>query len=311
MAIFRKALHLLLLVVCLFCFHGCKRAKQVVEVRKEKIGNQELAYYTRGSGEPLVMVMGFKGTMTMWDPALLEILEKKYTLILFDNRGVGLSSGIDEKELTIAQMAEDTAHLIKALGYQKAHVLGWSMGSRIAMELSLKYPEMVNSLILCAPNPGGKYQARRTTNAYQEMTAKNVSQKESLSLIFPETPEGYKASTAFITRLTEAILKGTVPNDLKISPQAIQRQLEALKLWDADNKIYENLPHIKIPTLVTDGLSDVLDQPQNVQIIASRIPFAWTAYFPGAGHDFLSQDYQHFADLVILFIESNNTHNRK
>lgn len=309
MAIFQKALHLLMLVLCLFCFHGCKRAKHVVEVKKETIGNQELAYYTRGSGEPLIMIMGFRGTMAMWDPGLLEILEKKYTLILFDNRGAGLSSGTDENELTIAQMAEDTAHLIKALGYQKAHVLGWSMGSRIAMELSLKYPEIVNSLILCAPNLGGKYQARRKTNAYQELTAKNVSKKGELSLIFPETPEGYEASAAFITRLTEAILKGTVPDDLKISPQAVQRQLGALKLWEENNHVYENLPHIKIPTLVAGGLSDVIDQPHNVQLITNRIPFAWTAYFPGAGHDFLSQDYQHFADLVILFIESHKSNN--
>lgn len=298
----------LVLIICIFALNGCGHAKKA-EVKKEKIGNTELAYYIRGSGEPLVMIMGFRGTMAIWDPGLLEILEKKYTLILFDNRGVGLSSDTNEDILTISQMAEDTVQLIKKLGYQKTHVLGWSMGSRIAMEYSLKHPEMVGNLILCSPNPGGKHQALRKTNAYEKLTSKEVSQKEGLSLIFPNTPEGHEASASFVARLTKAIVEGTVPDDLKISEQAINRQIQALKLWDEENQIYETLPNIKNPTLVAGGLDDVLDQPENVQIVANRIPFAWTAYFAGAGHDFLSQDYRHFADLIILFIESSKQTN--
>lgn len=305
MNITKKIFQFFVLAICIFTLSGCERIKKV-EVKKEKIGNIELAYYTRGSGEPLIMIMGFRGTMSIWDPALLEMLEKKYTLILFDNRGVGFSSDTNEDVLTISQMAEDTANLIKRLGYQKSHVLGWSMGSKIAMELALNHPEMVNSLILCSPNPGGKYQALRKSNAYEELTAKNLSLKEGLSLIFPKTDEGHKAADAFIARLTEAIIKGMVPDDLKISNQAVDRQIQALKLWDQDNKVYEMLPTIKMPALVAGGLDDDLDPPENVQIVACRIPSAWSAYFAGGGHDFLSQDYSHFAELVILFIESNN-----
>jgi pimeloyl-ACP methyl ester carboxylesterase len=256
------------------------------------------------------MIMGFRGTMAIWDPGLLELLEKKYTLILFDNRGAGLSS--DNKEpMTISQMAEDTAQLIKALGFQKANVLGWSMGSRIALELSIKHPEIVASLILCSPNPGGDHQTHRKTSAYDTLTSKELTLEEGLSLIFPDTPEGHRTSDALISRLTLAIIKGTVPNNFKVSDETVNRQAEALKLWDEDNRIYESLPDIKTPTLVADGLDDVLDQPENVRIVSCKIPFAWTAYFAGAGHYFLSQDYRHFAELVDLFIESNTTANRQ
>ncbi len=79
----------LILVVLLVV--GCERFKQA-EVKKEKVGDSDIAYYVRGQGEPLVMVMGFRGTMAIWDPALLEQLEKRFTLILFDNRGVGFST---------------------------------------------------------------------------------------------------------------------------------------------------------------------------------------------------------------------------
>jgi pimeloyl-ACP methyl ester carboxylesterase len=244
--------------------------------------------------------------MAAWDPGLLAILEKQFKLILFDNRGVGFSTDTATTPLTISQMADDASQLVKALGYQKAHVLGWSMGSRIAMDMALRHPEMVQTLILCAPNPGGKHQAPRPTNAYQHMTSRNVSEEEVLSLIFPNTLEGRKSAAAFVTRLTTAMIRKKVPDDLKVSQETIERQVRALQLWDEDNQVFDNLRHIKAPTLVAGGLEDSLDNPKNVQLIASQIPFAWSAYFAGAGHNFLSQDYQAFADLILLFNTSAN-----
>jgi pimeloyl-ACP methyl ester carboxylesterase len=293
-----------LVIICaIACLQGCK-GSPFAEVKKAKVGDIELAYYQRGSGEPLIMIMGFRGTMAIWDPSLLEILEKKYTLTLFDNRGVGFSTDNDKNELTVAQMAEDTAGLIMALGYPKAHILGWSMGSRIAMELALNHPELVESLILCSPNPGGEHQAKRPSDAYKTLMGKNLSEEEGLSLIFPDTPEGHEASVSFVARLSEAVITGTVPKDLEVTPKAVERQVQALTLWDKNNHMYEDLKKIKAPTLVAGGLSDVLDSPENVKIVANQIPNAWMALFPGAGHDFLSQDYQHFGNLVLLFLES-------
>ncbi len=304
MVLLKHTFQIFFLCLSVFFLFGCEKSKQV-DIGKMNMEGKELAYYVRGQGEPLVMIMGFRGTMGMWDPALLEILEQNYTLILFDNRGVGLSSNISTEALTIGQMAEDTAKLIESLGYKNVNVLGWSMGSRIALELSFKHPELVRSLILCSPNPGGEHQAIRTNDAYAKLTTPNISQTEILSLIFPETQEGKKASAEFVERLTVAVLSRAVPDDLTISTETIQNQVHALKLWNQDNGIYEKLLDIKIPTLVAGGLADVLDEPKNIQIIASRISFAWTAYFPGAGHNFLSQDYNHFAELVKVFIESN------
>ncbi|MFA6916108.1 MAG: alpha/beta hydrolase [Parachlamydiales bacterium] len=293
---------LLALLACVVFISGCDRK---LSVHNADVGEVELAYYTRGSGDPLLMIMGFRGTMSYWDPALLELLEKKYTLILFDNRGVGLSSDTEQDMTTIDQMADDTAGLIKALGYSKVHVLGWSMGSRIAIDLSIRYPELVNGLILCSPNPGGQHQSKRTDNDYKVLTAETLSQEEGLSLIFPKTMEGEQASKSFVERITKAVIDGRVPEDINVKAETIIRQVRALQLWDESEEYYDKLPTIKSPTLVAGGLMDVLDSPENVQTVANRIPFAWAAFFPGAGHDFLSQDYKHFAELVILFLEAN------
>lgn len=297
-------LRLFVLLICFSLFVGCERQERL-EIKKEKVNQVELAYYTRGKGEPLVLIMGFRGTMAFWDPALIEILEKKFKLIIFDNRGTGLSTDTLEDKTTISQMAEDTAGLVKALGYQKAHILGWSMGSRIAMELAIKHPEVVDSLILCSPNPGGKYGIAHPSDAYDKLTAPHITRQEGLSLIFPDTPVGREAADALVGRLFKAIALRTIPDNFEVSTQTIQRQVNALKLWEKDENIFDSLATIKRPTLVAGGLSDALDSPQNVRIVANQIPFAWTAYFAGAGHDFLSQDYEYFGKLVTLFIESN------
>jgi pimeloyl-ACP methyl ester carboxylesterase len=298
-----------ILVFCLFMM-ACNSHKKI-EIKKAKIGDIDIAYYIRGSGPPLIMIMGFRGTMAIWDPGLLELLEKHFTLILFDNRGVGLSTDTKEDLTTIPQMAQDTAQLIKALGYQKVHVLGWSMGSRIAQEVAIRYPAIVDHLILCSTNPGGKHQVPRTTNAYKEFTAKDLSRQKALSLLYPNTKAGRLASEAFINRLTQAIVTRNAPDDLEISDQTVERQVHALQLWNENNEHYEMLSQIKSPTLVAGGTEDALDNPENARIVACQIPFAWAAYFPGAGHAFLSQDYQQFADLVSIFIGRDASSSRE
>lgn len=293
----------LLCILLLAIFTSCEQKQ--AEIKKAKVGDIELAYYTRGSGEPLVMIMGFRGTMSVWDPALLERLEKYYTLVLFDNRGAGLSTDTEKDHTTVEQMAEDTANLIKSLGYSKANVLGWSMGSRVAFELAAQYPEMVKTLILCAPNPGGGHEVIKTNESFKKLTTADLTKTEGLSLLFPDSPEGKKGAGELVARLTKAVLDKKVPDDFQVSGRTVERQINALALWKKDTKAYEALSHLKTPTLVLGGKLDSLDSTENVKIVADRIPFAWLAFFPEAGHYFLSQNYENAADLIHVFIKSN------
>ncbi|MCE2983938.1 MAG: alpha/beta hydrolase [Parachlamydia sp.] len=288
----------------LFILTSCER-HSAVEIRKQNVNNIELAYYTRGQGEPLLLIMGFRGTMSMWDPQFLAELEKKYTLILFDNRGAGFSSDTENNDTTISQMAQDAADLLDQLGYKKAHILGWSMGSRIAMDLALQFPEKVRTLILCSPNPGGKRQAVRRSGAYAKLLDVDLSSEEGLSLIFPDSKSGKKASKNYLARLMKAIEGGQVPYDLRVNSRTVKRQKEALALWDENQKTFERLSSIKVPTLAAGGGADSLDSVQNVAIVAEQIPFAWTAYYPQAGHNFISQEAGSFAALVDVFIKTN------
>ncbi|NNM43805.1 MAG: alpha/beta hydrolase [Chlamydiae bacterium] len=265
-----------------------------------------MAYYIKGSGKPLVMINGFRFTTASWDPALLAVLEKHYQLIVFDNRGSGLSSDTEKNETTMPQMADDVAGLIQALGLKKVHVLGWSMGSRIAQRLAIQHPQLIDKLVLCATDPGGGYAVPMTEEVHKLTNLLKLTKEEQSYLIFPNTPQGRLAYAKHEERSKKAIEDGSIPTDLSTSTQTIERQERARELWDQDKTTYEAIKNIQMPVLVTDGMEDLLNPPENARMVACRIPFAWSAYFKFTGHAFLFQEYQRFADLVHLFLESEN-----
>ena len=118
------------------------------DVKYVQVGDVKLAYYMRGEGKPLVMVNGFVSTMSLWDPRLIAELAKTHQLIMFDNRGVGMSTDSAENKTTIPQMADDAAGLIQALGLKQPDVLGWSMGARITQQLVIRHPDVVGKVVI-------------------------------------------------------------------------------------------------------------------------------------------------------------------
>ena len=103
-------------------------------------------YEIHGDGEPLVLIGGLSLDVSQID-WMIRRLSQGYRVIAFDNRGAGRTDKPDAP-FSIAMMAEDTAGLLGALGITRAHVLGISMGGRIAISLALEHPDMVRSLVL-------------------------------------------------------------------------------------------------------------------------------------------------------------------
>src|SRR6202030_1428818 len=102
-----------------------------------RAGEIELDYERRGSGPPLLLIMGMSGTALHWGEPFLEQLRRDFDVIAYDHRGVGASSRLTDGEVSIGQMAEDAAGLLAALDVDSAHVIGISMGGMIAQELAL------------------------------------------------------------------------------------------------------------------------------------------------------------------------------
>ena len=115
---------------------------------KITVGDIDINYEIKGSGEPLLMIMGLSFSLLDWGQKFTELLSQHYQLILFDNRDAGLTSR-SKRPYTIADMADDAAGLLDALGIPKAHVFGVSMGGAIAQQFALK----LNPIIISNGSP--------------------------------------------------------------------------------------------------------------------------------------------------------------
>ncbi|MFY8149929.1 MAG: alpha/beta fold hydrolase [Prochlorococcaceae cyanobacterium] len=209
----------------------------------------------------------------------MEALAKQNKLIPFDNRGVGLSTDTKENQTTMAQMADDTAGLTKALGFKKVNVLTYSMGARIGQQLIIRHPLLINKAVLAGSNPGGKYQDPAAKDVESELNNSNVPDSEKMGLTFPDHTEGCKAQQELLARIRAAAKAGTALDDFKTSPQTVRR-LDRIRttLWNNSNSNsnsnYEDLKNVRIPVLITNGRDDQIDPPRNSLIIANQIPFS-------------------------------------
>src|SRR4028119_2140224 len=105
----------------------------------------DMYYEERGSGEPLLLIMGITAAGSVWEKHA-AYWEKSFRCIIADNRGVGLS-GKPASPYSTELMADDYAGLLEALHIENVPVIGCSMGSAIAQQLALRHPEKVKSLV--------------------------------------------------------------------------------------------------------------------------------------------------------------------
>jgi pimeloyl-ACP methyl ester carboxylesterase len=112
-----------------------------------------MAYRLTGSGTPLVLVAGTGYPGATWYPPFVAALAAEHTVLTFDHRGTGDTPATDERFST-RLFAQDAVRLMDALGLPPAHVVGHSMGGRVAQWMALDRPERVRSLVLAATGTG-------------------------------------------------------------------------------------------------------------------------------------------------------------
>jgi len=135
---------------------------------KMVIRGQQYQVNTIGEGEPLLLIHGFSGSGAQWMP-FVERWSSQYRLILIDMLGHGRSAVPSEVErYDMEQTTADLAQLLDELGIDAAHVLGYSMGGRIALSFAMQYKNRVRSLIVESSSPGlateQERQARRDSD---------------------------------------------------------------------------------------------------------------------------------------------------
>lgn len=242
----------------------------------------DIHYKILGKGEPLLLIMGLSFSLLDWGTALPELLSQHYQVILFDNRDAGQSSQATEP-YTIANMADDVAGLLDALGISSTHIFGVSMGGMIAQHFALSHADKLNQLILGCTMAGG--------TCSQLAAFSNLFNGNVLDLLFtPEFIQQHQTDLA-------AFLQMTTP--LHSKGEALARQFYAMSSHDTCNL----LGKITAPTLVMTGDSDRVIPPKNSAILTQKISGAKQEIIKGAAHAFCFSHPDPVATAIIHFLE--------
>jgi pimeloyl-ACP methyl ester carboxylesterase len=263
------------------------------EVERIPVGDINISYRVLGQGDPIVLIMGSGSTMDMWDPRFLDNLSSKYKVIVFDNRGMGNTTA-PPGNFSIAEFANDTAGLMEALGIEIAHIMGWSMGSFVAQELAIRYPERVDKIILYAGDCGVDEAVMPSPQVLSDLTNTSGSPEERgmrlLNLLFPK--DWLSRQPAFYNWFP-------IPKERSL-PENIERQARAIETWPGS---FDRLGSIKSPALVVTGTEDIIAPPENAFILAKNIDVSWLVQFEGAGHGLMYQYPDRLAKIVADFVE--------
>jgi pimeloyl-ACP methyl ester carboxylesterase len=254
------------------------------------VNDTDLHYERRGQGEPLLLVQGMTGHSLHWGEPFLCALEPDFELVLYDHRGVGRSAPYAEP-FSIADLAADADALLEALGIERAHVLGISMGGMIAQELALAAPERVRTLTLGATycgGPGAQFTDDRIVNDIaMAILSGDPQRKIRAGWDYSVSPEFANADGNF-ERFTEVAVVYPVPLPM------IMAQMQAIIAHDTS----ERLGDIAAPTLVVHGTADQMLGVANGELVASLIPGARLELLEGVGHLFFWEQPEQAAKLV-------------
>src|SRR6202790_1984882 len=154
--------------------------------------------FGRAGAVPLVFNMHYLGTMDYWDPAVTDGLARDREVILFNNAGVSSSSG--EVPTTFEQMGANAVAFTRALGVNKADILGFSIGGMVAQEIALQAPDLVRKLILLGTGPRGGQGMESLTQAARRLFGATYDPPEyvwlavqfspSQAVIYPDANHG-------------------------------------------------------------------------------------------------------------------------
>jgi pimeloyl-ACP methyl ester carboxylesterase len=238
---------------------------------------------------PLILLNHWGAVLDNFDPSIVDGIAVKHRVIATDYRGIGASGGT--ASLTIDEMARDAIALIRALGFKKVDLLGFSLGGFVAQDIALKAPDLVRKLILTGTGPAGGKGIDKVGRVSWPLMIKGLLtlRDPKFYLFFTSTANGRRAARAFLKRLKER----KANRDKGPTPKAFLRQLKAIKNWGQQTP--QNLGSIRIPVLIANGDNDIMVPTANSLDMASRIPGAKLIIYEDAGHGGI---FQHHADFV-------------
>jgi pimeloyl-ACP methyl ester carboxylesterase len=258
-----------------------------------------MAHEVTGRGDPLLLVAGTGYPGATWLPELVDRLAERHTVVTFDHRGTGRTPAGDNPFSTRGFAADATA-LLTALQLGPAHVLGHSMGGRVAQWIALDAPERVRSLILAATGPGEWRADKPVTRGVPLHTAvamiehgyEEYMRRHIADTFF--TPEFVASDPERVAWLVEAFWAHR-PDLRDYLRHVVARQ---------EHQSADRLPDITLPALVLIGDRDRHQGGTGVhweqsQYLAEHLPNAELAVVPDTSHGYLWQAPELSARMIL------------
>ena len=259
--------------------------------------------FGNGSGLPLLCLQHFTGTLDNWDPAVTDPLAFGREVILFDNAGVGRSTG-DVPE-TIAGMAGHAMAFLDGLGIRTCDVVGYSLGGMVALQMVQDRPSIFRRMILVGTAPrGGEdiMHLEKPSLATRIQDPTNRGYDVLKKIFFTRSPASQARAEAFVQRISER----KDDRDPASGPKVASAQIAAFREWEGfKGERFAELRAIRQPTLVVNGVHDEMIPVSNSYRLSENLPNAVLLTFPDAGHGSLFQYPESFTRHAAAFLSSD------
>lgn len=277
----------------------------------------EYEAYGDPKNPPLLLVMGLGAQLTLWPMELVDALVARgYYVIRHDNRDIGLSEKFGQAGVPnfrrvalmrmfglrarlpyrLTDMADDAAALLGALGIEKAHVVGASMGGMIVQLMAIHHPDRLlsmTSIMSTTGNPRLPRPKPEAMNALLNRAPANATLEDVI-------PIGIRVARAIGSPAyptPEERLRERIARDFNRSfyPEGAARQISAI-MDDGDRR--KRLKQVRVPSLVIHGSDDPLVPVEGGRDTAAHIPGARLLELPGMGHDLPLELVETIADAL-------------
>ncbi|KAI9002861.1 alpha/beta hydrolase fold protein [Hyaloraphidium curvatum] len=262
-------------------------------------GDVELEYEVFGTaGDAVILVNGLGSQLLRWPAELCaQLAAQGFRVVRMDNRDVGLSTWLPGREYTIADMAGDVAAVADALGAERFHVVGMSLGGMVAQRTAINYPRRVLSLVSIMS--GANVAEFRSTEEARRVLAFDLPDPkvdEDAYIAQMAANRGVIASPGF--RMSDEELRAATLAEYRraYNPDGIARQRAAV-MTDPDRTPL--LRELDVPTVILHGKDDPLVMPSAAEAMAAAMSHAELRIIDGMGHDVPPGLYGVYVDAIL------------